>query len=249
MVGPVAVASFIVMRTVFSMCRHVLAILTQSMGAEITNLFAHDDWPSLALLYDYSERFICFLIPIVNNTVLVGSPVIIAVWMHKQSQLFSPYPYALAAAISMVISLKEHKYQFQLCTNTHEELARITFASYIVMIIVSVGAVRALGVVGFLWTWLAVEYVQMVWIVRLNAKLFSRHEPLESTYLRRLVAFGAATLLASFALLHRTASLPLVWQTAIAILTALFLAGISWPLFHLTGVFRRVTAQFSRRPT
>jgi O-antigen/teichoic acid export membrane protein len=248
MVGPVAVASFIVMRTVFSMCRHVLAIFTHSMGAEITNLFAHDDWPALALLYDYSERFICFLIPIVNNAVLVGSPVIITVWLHKQSQLFSPYPYALAAAISMVISLKEHKYQFQLCTNTHEELARIMFASYVVMIIVSVGAVRALGVAGFLWTWLAVECVQMVWIVRLNAKLFSRHEPLESTYLRRLVAFGAATLLASVALLHRTVSLPLVWQTAIATLVALLLAGISWLLFHVTGIFRRVTAQFSRPP-
>lgn len=246
-VGPVAVASFIVMRTVFSMCRHVLAIFTQSMGAEITNLFAHDDWPGLALLYDYSERFIFFLIPIVNNAVLVGSPVIITVWMHKQSQLFSPYPYTLAAAISMVISLKEHKYEFQLCTNTHEELARIMFASYIVMIIVSIGAVRALGVVGFLWTWLAVECVQMVWIVRLNTKLFSQHEPLEFTYLRRLVVFCAATVLASVALLHRTVSLPLLWQTAIAILTALLLTGISWHLFHVTGVFRRVTAQFSRR--
>jgi MFS-type transporter involved in bile tolerance (Atg22 family) len=39
----------------------------------------------------------------------------------------------------------------------------------------------------------------------------------------------------------------LVWQTAIATLTALLLTGISWPLFHVTGVFRRVTAQFSRR--
>jgi hypothetical protein len=147
----------------------------------------------------------------------------------------------------MVISLKEHKYEFQICTNTHEELARIMFASYIVMIIVSVGAVRALGVVGFLWTWLAVECFQMVQIVRLNFKLFSRHEPLESTYLRRLVVFCATTLLASVALLHRTGSLPLVWQTAIATLTALLLTGISWPLFHVTGVFRRVTAQFSRR--
>jgi O-antigen/teichoic acid export membrane protein len=245
-VGPVAVASFIVMRTVFSMCRHVVAIFTQSIGAEITNLFARDDWPGLALLYGYSERFIFFLIPIVNIAVLVGSPVIITVWMHKQSQLFSPYPYGLAAAISMVISLKEHKYQFQICTNTHEELARITFASYIVMIIVSVGMVRALGVVGFLWTWLAVECLQTVQIVRLNFKLFSHHEPLESTYLRRLVVFCAATLLASVALLHRTGSLPLVWQTAIAILTALLLTGISWPLFHVTDVFRRVTAQFSR---
>ena len=97
--GPVAVAGFIVMRLVFSMCRQVLAMFTQSMGAEITTLFGRRDWPALVLLYDYSERFIFFLIPLVNTGVLMLSPVLITVWMHKKAELFSPYPYMLSAAI------------------------------------------------------------------------------------------------------------------------------------------------------
>lgn len=245
--GPVAVTGFIVMRLVFSMCRQILAMFTQSMGAEITNLFGRSDWVSLSRLYDYSERFIFFLIPLVNVGVLIGSPVLITLWMHKNADLFSPYPYMLAAAISMVISLKEHKYQFQFSTNTHEELARVMFFTYIGMIAVSVGTVHLFGIVGFLWTWLAVEIAQMVRIVHLNIKLFSRFERLELKYLRRLSAICVCSLLLSLALLERTSALPILWQVTLALLSAAILAACSWPLFGVSDVLRKMSAQFTRK--
>lgn len=245
--GPVAVAGFIVMRLVFSMCRQVLAMFTQSMGAEITNLFGRGDWPALSRLYDYSERFIFFLIPVVNTAVLVGSPVVLTVWMHKKAELFSPYPYMLAAAISMVISLKEHKYQFQFSTNTHEALARIMFFSYLAMIVVSIGAVRAAGVVGFLWVWLATECVQMVRIVRLNVALFQVHERLEFLYLQRLVGVCAAALGVALFLLRKTAGIGLLGQTGVAIGVGLVLCGVSWRVFRVGAVARQMGGRLRAR--
>ena len=238
--GPVAVAGFIVMRLVFSMCRQMLAIFTQSMGAEITALFGRGDWPGLSRLYDYSERFIFFLIPVVNTAVLLGSPVVIALWMHRRAELFSPYPYVLAAAISMVISLKEHKYQFQFSTNTHESLARIMFFSYLAMVVVSVGAVRAAGVVGFLWVWLATECVQMVRIVRLNVALFRVHERLEMIYLQRLVGMCAVSLVGALLLLRRTSGWGMGWQAGLAVGVGVVLTGVSWRVFRVGAVARQM---------
>ena len=245
--GPVVVASFMVMRVVFSMCRQILAVFTQSMGAEITNLFGRSDWPGLSQLYDYSERFIFFLIPVVNTGVLIASPLVITLWMHKRAELFSPYPYVLMAAISMVISLKEHKYQFQFSTNTHEELARVMFFSYVAMIVVAAGMVHVLGIAGFLWTWLATECIQMVRIVRLNVALFRHHERLEMIYLQRLVGICAGALLLSLPLLRHTAAMPLLWQALIAIGAALLLVAVCWRMFRFSDVLRKMSGQFSRR--
>jgi len=245
--GPVAVAGFIVMRLVFSMCRQVLAMFTQSMGAEITTLFGRRDWPSLVLLYDYSERFIFFLIPLVNTGVLMISPVLITVWMHKRAELFSPYPYMLSAAISMVISLKEHKFQFQFSTNTHEELAKIMLGSYVAMTAIALLLVSRTGIVGFLWIWLLTEIFQMVFIMRLNMKLFAAIEPLELTFLRRLVGICVPALLVALVLLRRTATFNLVWQVAIAVGASLVIAGIAWKLFGVREVLRKISGQFSRK--
>jgi len=245
--GPVAVAGFIVMRLVFSMCRQVLAIFTQSMGAEITTMFGRRDWPALSRLYDYSERFIFFLIPLVNTGVLMISPVLITVWMHKRAELFSPYPYVLSAAISMVISLKEHKFQFQFSTNTHEELARIMFGSYIAMTVISLVTVPWLGVVGFLWTWLAVESVQVVRIVRLNVDLFAGHDAIQFTCLQRLVAVCVPALLLSLIILRRSASYPLLWQLGISVTAGLLIAGLSWRLFGMNTVFKKMAGPLSRK--
>ncbi len=244
--GPVAVAGFIVMRLVFSMCRQMLSIFTQSMGAEITHLFGREDWPALSRLYDYSERFVFFLIPLVNTGVLLMSPILITVWMHKRAELFSPYPYVLSAAISMVISLKEHKFQFQFSTNTHESLARTMFSSYVMMVVLSVGMVHFAGVAGFLWTWLAVETFQVVRIIKLNTELFA-YDALEFTYLRRLLGFCLASLVISLGLLQRTSAYPLLWQLGIATTVGVIVAGISWPLFGVGDVVKKMSGQLFRK--
>jgi len=245
--GPVAVAGFILMRLLFSMCRQILSMFTQSMGAEITVLFGRRDWPALRLLYDYSERFIFFLIPVVNTGVLMLAPVLITVWMHKKAELFSPYPYVLAAAISMVVSLKEHKLQFQFSTNTHEQLAKIMFGSYITMVLASIFVVPRFGVAGFLWIWLLAEAFQMVFIFRLNVDLFAHVEKIEFSFLHRLIGVCIPALLLSLLLLHRTSTLSMPLQVAIAVGAGMLIAGLDWRLFRVREVFRKIAGQFISR--
>ena len=246
--GPIAVAGFILMRQVFSMCRQLLAMFTQSMGSEITVLYGRQDWTALSRLYDYSERFIFFLIPLVNTGVLMLAPVIITLWMHHKAELFAPGPYALAAAISMVISLKEHKFQFQFSTNTHEELARVMFGGYIAMIAVACLLVPRLGVSGFLWIWLVVELLQLTFLLRLNVRLFAHYEALEFVYLRRLIAICVPALAAALCLLRRAAGLGMPIQVAISLGSGLLVAAAGWQLFQVRPVLGTIRNQLSRRP-
>jgi len=257
-VGPVAVAAFGLMRIIFSACRQLLSMFTQSMSSEITNIFAREDWPALTRLYDVSERFVFFLITVANLGVLMLSPVLITLWVHKKSaagqlhhvsDLFVLTPYVLSAAISMVISLKEHKYQFQFSTNTHAELAKIMFFSYLAMTVISFGTIRWFGVTGFLWTWLATELLQMVRLVRLNERLFAHVAKLDTIFITRLTSFSILALFCAYAALQRTSQLTLIAQAAIAALAALLVAAISWQLFRMkdvsTTAFAKITKRFS----
>jgi O-antigen/teichoic acid export membrane protein len=255
--GPIAVAGFYLMRIIFSMCRQILAMFTQSMAPEITNLFGRRDWPALTRLYDYSERLIFFLITLVNLTVLMLSPVLITLWVHKKavvgapvhhvSDLFAIYPYVLSSAISIVISLKEHKFQFQFSTNTHIELAKIMFFSYLTMVVVSFGTIRYFGVTGFLWTWLTVEILQTVLLVKLNEKLFAHIEKIDTIYITRLAAICIVGLLLAFAALTRTSMLPLITQTAIATISGLLIAVAAWHLFRVKEVYSSMLGRFTKR--
>lgn len=250
--GGEAVAVFSIMRTVFSMCRQILAMFTQSMGPDITNLFGRNDWAGLYKLYDQSERLVFFLIPVINTSVLVLSPVLIALWIqrhasaHHSVNFFSVGPYVVCAAISMVISLKEHKFQFQFSTNTHETLALIMFFSYLGMVIVSLVTIRYAGIMGLLWTWLAFELLQTVLLVRLNIQLFAHIERLELIFLRRLLIACTVLLLLSFAILHKTATLQMAWQLVAAVCAGLITVALSWRLFDVSSVAGKLVSRFKR---
>jgi hypothetical protein len=230
------------MRTIFSVARQVLGIITQSMGAEITNLYGRKDWPALAQLFESSERLVLWLISVVNLGVLMGSPVLITLWLHRRgspqgvSSLFAVTPYVLSAALSMVISLKEHKFIFQFSTNTHVELARTMFWSYVAMVGVSVGTVHVAGVTGFLWTWLAVESLQTVRLMTLNRRLFAGVAALEPGYVTRLVVLCAAGLAAAVALLPSTSRLGLSTQAGLAVGVSVVVAGLGWRVFGMGAV-------------
>jgi O-antigen/teichoic acid export membrane protein len=252
--GGAAVGGFILMRTIFSMCRQILSMFTQSMGAEITNLFGHRDWPTLTRLYNYSERLIFFLISLVNITVLMLSPVLITLWIHRKtipgtevSRLFSIYPYVLASAISIVISIKEHKTQFQFSTNTHVEMARMVFFGYLGMDLVAFFTIQYAGVIGFLWTWLAFEILQTTYLIILNGRLFHHVQKIDLGYISRLMILCIASLIASAAALRYTSEL-LLWQQALlSVAVAVVVGGFSWQLFHIKPVFSGVMGRLSKR--
>jgi len=255
-VGAAAVAAFTLMRTIFSMCRQILSMFTQSMGAEITNLYGKDDWPQLARLYNYSERIIFFLISVVNLTVLTLSPVLITIWIHRKntpgtevSHLFLIYPYVLSSAISIVISLTEHKRQFQFSTNTHMAMARVVFFGYIAMDVISVGTIHLAGVTGFLWTWLVFETLQAGYLLVLNSRLFHHVQQADSIYLTRLGILCTVSLFAAVPALRYTSELDLWTQAGISALVALVMTAVSWQIFQVkpvfSGLMRRLSTRFA----
>ncbi len=241
-VGPFVVVAFTVMRTIFSMCRQILNAPTQAMGAEITRLFGREEWPQLTALYTYSERLIFSLIPVLNLGVLLVSPVLLIVWLHKPA-LFAVLPYVVMAAISMTLSAKEHKFQFQFSTNTHEELARIMFFSYVALAVIAVPMVRWQGMMGFLYTWLAIELFQLTRIVQLNRSLFAHTGEHRLTYLYRLAGLCLAGLAgAGFILAHTYRDLYRV-QFAAGIGFSLMIAAVAYSLFDMRGVVQKLLSR------
>jgi O-antigen/teichoic acid export membrane protein len=256
LVGPVAVTAFTLMRTIFSMARQLLSMVTQSMGAEITNLFGRGEWSALARLYDTSERLVFFLITLVNLGVLMLSPVLITLWVARHqaqnaahtgaSSLFLVTPYVLCSALSMVISLKEHKFQFQFSTNTHTELARTMFFSYVAMVLVSMGTVHFAGVVGFLWTWLAAETLQVVRLIAMNRRLFAHVQQVDTVYILRLALLCGVGLIGAIVLLPRSSMLALPWQTALAAICAALAGTLAWRVFRMKAIYADVRQRFTR---
>lgn len=242
LLGPVAVVAFTIMRTIFSMARQFLAALTQSMGPEITRLYGLRDWRSLSRLYSYSERTVFSLVPIVNFGVLLLSPVLLALWLHR-SELFSFWPFLLCAGLSTVMSAKEHKIQFQVSTNTHETLARVMFVSYLVMIVAAIPLTASFGLSGFLIDWLVVEAFQFAYIVRLNIRLFASAGTHDSRYLIRLLALSGIGFTLTGFLLRRTFLEPPLTQLSAAIGVMAVLLALAFPLFRLADVARRLTAR------
>lgn len=239
--GPFVVVAFTVMRTIFSMCRQILNTPSQAMAPEITRLFGREEWRELTAVYSYSERLIFSLIPTLNLGLLVLSPVIIGVWLHKPN-LFSFQAYILMAAISMTLSAKEHKFQFQFSTNTHERLARIMFFSYVSFAVLSIFMVRWQGMFGLLYTWLAVELFQVVRIMGLNRKLFAHTGEHRLTYLRRLAALGFLGLAGAGWIVEHTQHDPYRVQFAAAFGVSAALALIVFPVFDLRSVYKKLRA-------
>lgn len=245
-VGPVVVVIFTVMRTIFSMTRQMLSILSQAIGPEITLRFARKEWLSLARLYYDSERLIFSTILVSNSGVLLLSPVLLALWLH-QPTLFYPTAYVLAAAISTVISTKEHKYIFQFSTNTHEVLARVMFGTYVVMVAVMPFLAHRYGLVGILGDWLVVEIVQMIWLVRLNVALFEHVEKLTGTYIVRLALAAGTVLTAALFVLPHTSHLSYPVQTGCSLLLTAIMTAAAYVLFDLKSLKSRIVVRLQRK--
>jgi O-antigen/teichoic acid export membrane protein len=245
-VGPVEVAIFATTRTIFSMTRNVLNAFTQAIGPEVTALFAKQDWPQLSRLYDYSERGVFALIPIVNVGVLLLGPLLAHIWLHDPN-MFRPGVFVLSAAVSIAMSAKEHKFQFQFSTNTHQELARFMFGTYAVLAAAWYFIVPRFGIDGVLAAWLAAELAQVLYIMGLNHKFFAHHEVLDVKYPIRLTLLSVLCLAGSHWLLPRIEYLSLILQGAIAIAIGAAILCLDVPLFHLIPVWSRLRLRLQQR--
>jgi O-antigen/teichoic acid export membrane protein len=244
--GPVDVAIFATTRTIFSMTRNVVNAFTQAVGPEVTMLFAKQDWPRLARLYDYSERAVFALIPIANIGTLFLCPLLARIWLHKP-QMFVPNVYIICAAVSIVMSAKEHKVQFQYSTNTHRELARFMFGTYLVLGVAWYLLVPRFGITGVLWAWFTAELLQVLYIMRLNSRFFAHYEAVDVKYPIRLTVLSLAFLAGTLVILPRTALLALPLQVVIAVGIGLVLLGLDVPLFGLVPVIGKLRGLVQKR--
>ena len=131
------------------------------------------------------------------------------------------------------MSAKEHKFQFQFSTNTHRELARFMFATYLLLVASWFLLVPRFGIDGLLSAWLLTEFIQVLYIMRLNtASSPTTRRSTASTPIRLTLA-SLAILAATVAVLPRTAHLPLYQQGAIAIAAGIAILTLDIPLFNL----------------
>lgn len=245
-VGPVSVAVFSVTRTIFSMTRNVMNSFTQAIGPEVTTLFARQDWQKLSRLYDYSERLVFGIIPVANIGTLFLCPLLAHVWLHKPN-MFVLNVYVLCSAVSIVMSAKEHKFQFQFSTNTHRELARFMFGSYLALVMIWMVVVPRFGIMGLLWAWFAVELAQVLFIMRLNHRFFAHQEVLSVRYPVRMALLSLACLSGTMVALPHTRLLPLLLQGILAVVVGLLILGLDFPLFNLLPVVGSVRGLVTRR--
>jgi O-antigen/teichoic acid export membrane protein len=185
--GPSSVAIFSLARVVFAMGRQALAIISFSIGPEITQLIGKRSWSELKRLYDLSERVVLLLIPVFSVGIMLLSPFLFTVWLHKRN-LYDPSLCFMMALISAVMGIKEHKYQFQSSSNEHEKLSRFTLVVYAAMLLISAFLLKPFGVIGFMFVWLAAEVAQTIYILRLNVQLFPREMEISMNPVVRLVA-------------------------------------------------------------
>ena len=233
--GPSSVVAFSITRTIYSMSRQALTALTQALGQEITELYGRHEWNRLFRLYELSERVVLAMIPVVSLGTLLATPVLIAIWLHKPS-LYDPYLCIVMALISGAMGIKEHKYVFQTSTNHHTALARMMFWSYVAMVAAAVPGIHLSGVMGFLVPWFVTEVIQVLFILRLNERLFATTTRLDFSPVYKLFAvMGVAVLLGSWFAIHaQEKTLPQTGATALAFV--LVLTCISYPLFQLGEV-------------
>jgi hypothetical protein len=171
--------------------------------------------------------------------------VLLAIWLHRPD-LFAVTPYVVMAAVSMMLSTKEHKFQFQSSTNTHEGMAKAMFLSYVAMAALSIPVIAWRGMLGFLFLWIAVELFQTAFVVRLNHRLFAEIGGHTNRYVYRLAALCIVGLYAAGTVLAHTHTDPFVIQIGAGFAVSACLALAAFFLFNMRGTIKAVSGRFRR---
>jgi O-antigen/teichoic acid export membrane protein len=246
LLGPEIVVLFSICRTILSTARRLLSMITTSISPEITFSFGSGDMKKLLDIFHYSERVVFSLIPVVNLSALLFSPVLLAIWLHKP-QLFEPWTYAIMALISCAMSMREHKQYFQYSTNVHQRLAHIVFWGNLTMIAVSIPATMRFGLHGFMVTWLVSETTQMALLYRENKKLFGGDSSISLVPVLKLAAFVGISIVPCMFLIEYLRHERLLVLSGVAAAGTVVLFAVSYFLFGLNRVQARLLARFSAR--
>lgn len=243
--GSEVVVGFSVARTLFSFVRQGAALVQQGLAPEVTRLSGVGDKERLVRLYVLFEGVLLATILILNAGVLIASPVLLRFWL-KRPELFNLSLFVPVMLISIVSSIKEYKIYFQYATNRHARTGFGTFASYLVMILLSFPAMLWFGVAGFLTIWLVVEVLQLGLVHSYNAQLLDGHHSISLQPAFRLGLALFAMLVLPCSARSFMQSQHYLLQGVAAISAMAILAGVSYFLFNLRDVIRESKDQLLR---
>ncbi len=235
LLGPTTVVVYSVTRTVYSMSRRLLYLVTNSIGPEITITFGQRDWRKLHKLYEFSERIILLMTTPITFGSMLATPLLLQVWLHK-GNLFNPSVCLLLGLTVSVLSIKEHKYQFQFSSNQVQEISYMTILAYSMQIVVSVPMMIKFGLIGYLVTWLICEILQLFYLLKLNARLFAGTASVDRKPVYQLFAFLAIASAVFLWPVYHIASFSYAVQAAIAIVATAITAAISYWVFRVDEV-------------
>ncbi len=232
LLGPTIVVAYTVTRTVYSLSRRLLYLVTNSLSAEITLIYGQRDWPRLHRLYALSERVILLMTPPVTFGSMLATPLILQLWLH-QAKLFRPGICITLGLTISILSIKEHKYQFQFSSNKVESISWQTLFAYGLTSLLSIPLMPQLGVQGYLLVWLLSETLQLFYLLHLNDQLFAGQAVLDHKPVYQMLAIMAvSTLLLFWPILH-IRSVPFVLQGVMAAFTTLLLTAFCYWIFRV----------------
>ncbi len=232
LLGPTVVVAYNVTRTVYSLSRRLLYLVTNSLSAEITLIYGQRDWLKLHKLYALSERVILLMTPPITFGSMLATPLLLQIWLHK-GMLFRPgICISLGLTIS-ILSIKEHKYQFQFSSNKVEQISWQTLLAYGMTSLLSIPLMPILGVQGYLLVWLLSETLQLFYLLHLNDRLFAGQAVLDHKPVYQMLAIMAVcTLVLGWPILH-IRSVPWLMQGLFATATTLVLTAFCYWIFQV----------------
>ena len=233
--GPLAVVTFSVTRTIYSMSRRLPSLVTNSIGPEVTITYGERNWQKLYKLYELSERVVLLLIPPVSFGAMLFTPLLLTIWLRRGA-LYDPWVCLLFGITIAIQSVKEHKYQFQFSTNQVRELAYMTPIAYGAMLVLSIPAMLWLGLPGMLVTWAVAELAQLIYLLQLNRKLFGREAELSYRLVGILMLFLIAGATACVWPVFHIAAMSLLKQALVASAVMLTSLALSYWIFGVDQV-------------
>jgi len=246
LLGPASVVVFSVTRTIYSMTRRILNLLTNSIGPEITITFGQQNWRKLHKLYEFSERVILLLIAPITFGSMLATPLLLQVWLHK-GNLYQPALCILLGCTVSIQSIKEHKYQFQFSSNKVREISYMTVIAYSVQLLVAVPMMIWLRLNGFTFTWLVTETIQLFYLLHLNAKLFGDHARVDRAPVYQLLGVMAAGCAVFFWPVFHIAEFSYLVQGVVAVVAALLMLAVCYRLFQVDEVRSLLWEKVSKR--
>ena len=244
--GPDIVVVYTLTRTIYSMSRRLLYLVTNSLTAEITLIYGQRDWKRLHRLYALSERLILLMTPPITFGSMLATPILLQMWLHK-GQIFRPGVCIVLGLTISILSIKEHKYQFQFSSNKVESISWQTLAAYGLTGLLSIPLMHQFGIQGYLGLALISETLQLFYLLHLNDRLFAGEVTLDHKPVYQMLAIMAGcTALLAWPILH-IRSVPYRWQGVITISITLVLTAFCYWIFQVDELRSMLWSKLSQR--